>query len=140
MAKPVPVRFGDRAAGRPFPVSLLESAAILKFMSGLFEIENLARRLKAYVAVKGLKPQTLPILEEALVRGEVERGAVDRITGLPERSARRVLNDAIQAGLLASASPGLGFAAGQRLVWRRIGVSVAPSLARALVIACTQSV
>ncbi|HEY4076585.1 MAG TPA: Fic family protein [Rhizomicrobium sp.] len=77
----------------------------VKFMSGLFEIENLAKRLKAYVVAKDLKPEIVRILEEALVRGEVERGAVDRITGLPERSARRVLNDAIEAGLLASQSP-----------------------------------
>ena len=78
----------------------------VKFMSELFEFETMAKRLKTYVAAKDhLKPETVRILEEALVRGEVERGAVDRITGLPERSARRVLNEAIEAGLLASESP-----------------------------------
>jgi hypothetical protein len=44
-------------------------------------------------------------LEEALVRGEVERGAIPRLTGLPERTARRLLNDAIDDGLLASETP-----------------------------------
>ena len=42
------------------------------------------------------------LLEEALIRGEIERGEIDRITGLPERSARRVLSSLIDAKLLAS--------------------------------------
>ena len=78
----------------------------VRFMSSLFEIDTLAKRLRTYVEKsETLKPQTANILEEALIRGEVERGAVERITGLPERTARRVLNDAIDAGLLASATP-----------------------------------
>jgi Fic family protein len=44
-------------------------------------------------------------LEEALIRGEFERGEIPRITGLPERTARRVFNDICEAGLLASATP-----------------------------------
>jgi Fic family protein len=40
-----------------------------------------------------------------LIRGEFERGEIARITGVPERSARRVLNDVIQLGLLASDTP-----------------------------------
>ena len=78
----------------------------VKFMASLFEIDALAKRLRDYVGKSDtLKPETASILEEALIRGEVERGAVSRITGLPERTARRVLNDAIEAGLLASATP-----------------------------------
>lgn len=46
----------------------------------------------------------LKALEEE-IRGEFERGDAARITGLPERTARRVLNDAVTAGLLASESP-----------------------------------
>jgi Fic family protein len=42
---------------------------------------------------------------EALIRGEFERGEIARITVLPERSARRVLSDVIQLGLLASDTP-----------------------------------
>jgi Fic family protein len=49
-----------------------------------------------------LKPEAARLLEEALVRGEYERGEIARVTGLPERSARRVLNDVVEAGLLAS--------------------------------------
>jgi Fic family protein len=52
-----------------------------------------------------LKPETARLLEEALIRGEFERGEAARITGLPERTARRVLNDAIALGLLGSETP-----------------------------------
>ena len=52
-----------------------------------------------------LKPEAVRLLEEALVRGEFERGRIARITGLPERSARRVLKDVVDAGLLASDTP-----------------------------------
>jgi hypothetical protein len=45
------------------------------------------------------------LLDAALMRGEIERGAAPGITGLPERTARRVLNDTIAAGLLASTTP-----------------------------------
>jgi Fic family protein len=76
------------------------------FMSGLFDIDNLARRLRAYVnASDRLKPEAAKLLDEALMRGQFERGEASRITGLPERSARRVLNDVIQEGLLASETP-----------------------------------
>ena len=75
----------------------------IKFMSGLFDIDTLARRLRAYVEKHdSLKPEAARLLEEALIRGEFERGEVRRIAGLPERSARRVLGSVIEAGLLAS--------------------------------------
>jgi Fic family protein len=38
----------------------------------------------------------------SLIRGEFERGDVSRITGLPERTARRILNHLTSLGLLAS--------------------------------------
>jgi Fic family protein len=76
------------------------------FMSGLFELDTLMRRMRTFVErSETLKPEAARLLEEALIRGEFERGEVPRITGLPERTARRVLNDVITAGLLASESP-----------------------------------
>ena len=76
------------------------------FMSGLFELDTLARRLRSYVERSDiLKPEAARLLEEALIRGEFERGEVPRITGLPERTARRVFNDVIAVGLLASDTP-----------------------------------
>jgi Fic family protein len=78
----------------------------VKFMSGLFEIDALARRLRSYVERSDtLKPEAARLLEEALIRGEFERGEIARITGLPERTARRVLKDIVDAGLLASETP-----------------------------------
>jgi Fic family protein len=76
------------------------------FMSGLFELDSLMERLKAYVLTNPhLKPEGAALLQEALIRGEFERGEVSRITGLPERTARRVLNDVLNVGLLASETP-----------------------------------
>jgi Fic family protein len=78
----------------------------ITFMASLFEIAALARRLRALVErSETLKPETAELLEEALIRGEFERGDASRIMGLPERTARRVLNDAVEAGLLASETP-----------------------------------
>lgn len=78
----------------------------VQFMSSLFELDTLARRLRNYVELNDtLKPEAARLLEEALIRGEFERGAIARITGLPERSARRVLSDVIGTGLLASDTP-----------------------------------
>ena len=76
------------------------------FMSGLFDLDNLARRLRIYVERSDtLKPEASRLLEEALIRGQFERGEASRITGLPERTARRVLNDVAEEGLLVSATP-----------------------------------
>jgi Fic family protein len=78
----------------------------VRFMAGLFELENLSARLGNYVMrAPKLKPESARLLDEALTRGEFERGEIGRITGLPERSARRVLSDVIETGLLASDTP-----------------------------------
>lgn len=78
----------------------------VRFMSSLFELDTLSRRLRNFVQLdETLKPEAVGLLEEALIRGEFERGQISRITGLPERSARRVLSDVIATGLLASDTP-----------------------------------
>lgn len=78
----------------------------VRFMAELFDLGTLAERLDAYVERnEQLKPEAARLLTEALVRGEIERGEASRITGLPERSARRVLNETIATGLLASDTP-----------------------------------
>jgi len=75
------------------------------FMSGLFDLGTLARRLRSHAERSGLKPEAARLLDEALMRGAFERGEAGRITGLPERTARRVFNDVISLGLLASETP-----------------------------------
>jgi len=78
----------------------------ITFMAGLFELDTLVRRLRIFVERgETLRPEASRLLEEALIRGELERGDVPRITGLPERTARRVFNDVVAAGLLASDTP-----------------------------------
>ncbi|WP_108462803.1 Fic family protein [Devosia naphthalenivorans] len=78
----------------------------VNFMSELFDLDNLAQRLRRYVERNpALKSEAARLLEEALFRGEFERGEIDRITGLPERSARRVLADLLDLGLLGSDTP-----------------------------------
>lgn len=78
----------------------------VNFMSELFDLENLARRLRTYVERSDkLKSEASGLLEEALIRGQFERGEAPRITGLPGRTARRVLNDLTAVGLLSSATP-----------------------------------
>ena len=76
------------------------------FMSELFDLNNLSRRLRAYgESHPELKPEAARLLDEALLRGEFERGEAARITGLPERTARRTLADVLDLGLLASNTP-----------------------------------
>ena len=75
------------------------------FMSSLFELDNLVNRLRALVAERNLKPAATRLLDETLLRGEIERGEASRVAGLPERSARRVLNELVNEGILASVTP-----------------------------------
>ena len=75
-------------------------------MAELFDTNGLDARLARHVERSDkLKPEAARLLREALVRGRIDRGEASRITGLPERTARRVLGDVIDAGLLASATP-----------------------------------
>ena len=76
------------------------------FMGELFDLDNLDARLARHVERSDrLKPEAARLLREALVRGRIDRGEASRITGLPVRTARRVLGDVVDAGLLASATP-----------------------------------
>jgi Fic family protein len=78
----------------------------ISYMSGVFELDTLSKRLERHVLITdGLSPESNWLLQEALIRGEFERGAAPRLTGLPERSARRVLKELTDAGLLASDTP-----------------------------------
>lgn len=78
----------------------------VRFMTSLFELDTLALRLRD-VAERHfeMRSEAAKLLEEAAIRGEFQRGEAVRITGLPERSARRVLNDVVEKGLLGSETP-----------------------------------
>ncbi len=75
------------------------------FMSGLFALETLSGRLKTYVIWHDLKPQAFDILEQVLQRGELPRGEASRVTGLKERTARDLLGDLVDNGILGSDTP-----------------------------------
>jgi Fic family protein len=78
----------------------------VEFMSNLFEIDTLSKRLRRCVEADiNVRPEAARLLDEALVRGSFDRGDAARISGLPERSARRVLGQLVQSGLLSSDSP-----------------------------------
>lgn len=75
----------------------------LDYMAGLFDLDALGQRLARHVArSETLAPEAARLLQEALIRGAFDRGDAPRITGLPERSARRVLKSLTDEGLLAS--------------------------------------
>lgn len=75
------------------------------FMEKLFELDTLVARLKTYVDLHSLKVEAFYILEAVLMRGELARGEVTRITGLKERTARALLSKLVEAGILASDTP-----------------------------------
>jgi len=78
----------------------------VRFMSSLFELNRLTERLRVYAEREtDFGDAGARLLEEAAIRGEFERGAAARITGRPERSARRILGDLIDSGMLASDTP-----------------------------------
>lgn len=86
----------------------------INYMDELVQLDGLVGHIRGYVALRGqgmvpgakpLKPQSAYLLEEALIRGEIARGEAPRITGLPERSARIVLKQLLEEGLLVSDSP-----------------------------------
>lgn len=78
----------------------------VSFMADLFDLDTLSRRLARYVERSDtLVPEGNRLLQEALIRGGFDRGEAGRITQLPERSARRVLRQLIDEGLLASDTP-----------------------------------
>lgn len=78
----------------------------LSFMSDLFELDALSKRLSRHVErSETLAPESNRLIQEALIRGEFDRGEAERITQLPERSARRILRQLVDEGLLASDTP-----------------------------------
>jgi Fic family protein len=66
----------------------------LEYMSSQLELESLESRIREYAKFLAAKKEVDPAGEQVLVevffRGEVPRGEISRITGLSERSARRV--------------------------------------------------
>jgi len=77
----------------------------IKFMTDLFDLDNLLVRFANYIKERQMRSEAMPLLEHVLLRGEVARGDAAAITGLGERLARDVLGSLVTKGLLGSDTP-----------------------------------
>ena len=102
----------------------------ITFMGSLLDIDGMLDRLRGYIELRNRKmiPGVLPIkseafflLREAFLAGEFARGEAARITGLGERTARNVLRQLTDEGLLVSETPKapvrLAFSAATSTYW-----------------------
>jgi Fic family protein len=90
----------------------------IAFMRNLLQFDGLLDRISGYVALRGakiipgpdtesrlLRPEAGYMLHEALLRGELGRGDIIRVSGMAERTGRVLLGQLLDEGLLASDSP-----------------------------------
>lgn len=88
------------------------------FMHELLKLDGLLERLRGYVTMRGaalipapkpgqpsLKPEATYLLQEALLRGQVSRGEIIRVSGMAERTGRILLGQLLDEGLLCSDTP-----------------------------------
>lgn len=78
-----------------------------KFMAHMFALDKFKSRVEHFFKKVrfDLKPESVYLYLQAFTNGEFERMDAGRITGLPERTARNVLNQLIQEGFLVSNTP-----------------------------------
>ena len=78
----------------------------IDFMSGLLDLDGLQKRIVGYVerqvSLRELSPEASCLLRDVLLRGEIPRGEAARITGRPERTARRILKGLLDKKLLSA--------------------------------------
>jgi Fic family protein len=80
----------------------------IDFMSDLLDLDGMQKRIQAVVerqvSFGKLKPEAAHILRDVFLRGEIPRGEIPKIIGMPERSARRVVSSLFEKGYLVSDS------------------------------------
>lgn len=80
----------------------------IDLMSGLLDLDGMQKRIQAVVdrqvSIGELKPETGHLLKDLFLRGQIARGEIPNIVGMPERSARRVVSSLLEKGYLVSAS------------------------------------
>ncbi|MBI5657736.1 MAG: Fic family protein [Geobacter sp.] len=80
----------------------------IDFMAGLLDLDGMQKRIQAVVDRKvflgELKPEAGHLLRDVFLRGEIPRGEIPGIIGMPERSARRVVSSLMEKGYLVSNS------------------------------------
>lgn len=86
----------------------------IAFMDKMLELEALFTRIEQYIRLRanhlipGVEPiraEALHLIKEAFIFGEFARGQASRLTGLKERTARTLLAELIDEGLLFSDTP-----------------------------------
>ena len=90
----------------------------IAFMHDLLKLDGLLDRISGYVSMRGaklipgpkpeyqsLKPEAAYMLQEALLRGEVGRGDMIRVSGMAERTGRVLLGQLLYEGLVVSDTP-----------------------------------
>ncbi|WP_243370303.1 Fic family protein [Geotalea sp. SG265] len=80
----------------------------IDFMAALLDLDGMQKRIQAVVDRKvsfgELRPEAGHLLRDVFLRGEIPRGEIPRIIGMPERSARRVASSLLEKGYLVSGS------------------------------------
>jgi Fic family protein len=77
----------------------------VRFMEEMFDLNQLAERLKGYGERRGWRAEAAVLLAEVLRRGEIPRGDAQSITKLKERTNRDLLAFLLAEGMLGSDSP-----------------------------------
>jgi Fic family protein len=90
----------------------------INYMNGLLKLDALLERIQGYVRMRAnrmipapkeglptMKPEAAYMLQETLLRGEVSRGDMIRVSGMAERTGRTVLGQLLKEGLLTSDMP-----------------------------------
>jgi len=81
----------------------------VEYMASLLEPKELLNRMSIYIEeeirAERLHKGSMPLLKEALIFGEFERGRASEITGYQSRQASSVLSQLVSAGLLVSDTP-----------------------------------
>ena len=79
------------------------------FMESLLQPSELLRRIEIFVEDEGragrLPRGSYPVLREAVLAGNVDRGQARQLTGFQERRGRTVVSKLLEKGLLMSAGP-----------------------------------
>jgi Fic family protein len=80
----------------------------IDFMTALLDLDGMQKRIQAVVdrqvSLGELKPEAGHLLRDVFLRGEIARGEIPKIIGMPERSARRVVRTLMEKNYLVSDS------------------------------------
>lgn len=76
------------------------------FMKGLLDLDDIQRRIIRFIDLQkvhgNFKEESKYVLTEVFLKGQVNRKEMERITGKSENTARRIMKELIEHGLLIS--------------------------------------